>query len=121
MDVATVFSSQELGGGTTAYSNYITSKNLIPDYAAIQLTVSATGALTVTQQLSLDGANWQDPTDATSAVVSGGTILQGVYRGALTGWIPFTPLLAPYTRLKLAATSTIATVQVKLITSGDIK
>ena len=121
MDVATVFSTQELGGATDAYSDAIISKNLIPDYAALELTVSATGTITITQQASVDGANWQDPLSSTSVALTANSILQGVYRGGLIGYIPFVPVIAPYIRLKLSASTTIASVQVKAITSGDVK
>jgi len=121
METKTIFASQELGGGTAAYSSSIATNNLIPDYAALQLEVSATGTLTITQQCSVDGTNWQDPTTSTSVAVSSATILQGVYRGGLIGYIPFTPVIAPYIRLKLAATSTITTVACKLILEGDTK
>jgi hypothetical protein len=118
MNSATVFSAQELGGGTVAYSSALGASNLIPDYAAIQLTLSATGIITITQQCSLDGSSWQDPTSSTAAAL--GSILTGVTRALIT-YIPFTPVIAPYVRLVLTTSVTIPSVAVKVVTSGDVR
>lgn len=116
IETKTVY-AQELGGGTAAYTSAINSFNLVPDYAALYIQLGAvTAVLTVTQQVSLDGAFWQDPTNSTS--VATGSILTGL-TNATGAYIPFTPLIAPYIRLKLAATITVPTCTMKVIFAGD--
>ena len=116
IDVKTVYSAQEIGGGTIAYSSLINSYSLIPDYAALQLKMTTTATLTIAQQVSLDGEIWQDPTTSTS--VASGFILTG-FTNATGAYIAFTPVIAPYLRLKLTALTTVASATIKVVIAGN--
>lgn len=117
MDTKTVYDALEIGGATTCYSSVITSQNLVADYAALHIKLSATATLTITQQCSVDGQDWQEPTTATNVATY---IATGIIRATGT-YIPFVPSIAPYIRLKLDAALTVTTATIKLVTSGDIR
>ena len=117
IETKTLLNAQEVGGGTTIYTSAINSFNIVPDYAALYIALGAvTSVMTIMQQASLDGAIWQDATNSTSVVT--GVILTGV-TNATGAYIPFTPLIAPYIRLKMASAVTVPTCTVKVIFDGD--
>ena len=117
METVTVYNAAEIGGGTTTYSTAIATNNLLPDYAALHIKLSATATLTITQQCSVDGQDWQEPTSATNVATY---IATGIIR-ATGAYIPFVPVIAPYIRLKLDANPTVTTATIKAILSGDVK
>ena len=117
METVTVYNAAEIGGATTCYSTAIVTNNLIPDYAALHIKLSATATLTITQQCSIDGQDWQEPTSATNVATY---IATGIIRATGT-YIPFVPAIAPYIRLKLDANPTVTTATIKLVSSGDVK
>ena len=117
IETKTILDAQEVGGGTATYTSAINSFNILPDYAALYLALGAvTSVMTITQQSSIDGVFWQDITNSTSVVT--GTILTGL-TNATGAYIPFTPLIAPYIRLKLSSTKTVPTCTVKVVFDGD--
>lgn len=116
----TLLSAQAIDPGSTAYSVAIGAFNMMigaDDFSVPILfqTTGATGAFTITQQVSLDGSNFFDPTNATSVLQ--GTVLQG--NTTLTSnWLVYTAIPAPYIRYKVVSTPA-ATVTLKAVVTGD--
>ena len=115
LDTVTVMNAQAIAAGSTGYSNALAAFNIVGTYGGLHITTTATGGLTITQQCSLDGATWLDPTNATAAV---GAILNAV-AAVLTRFVQFTPVVAPYIRFKVVPGSTQTGVTLKYVTQGE--
>ena len=115
MEAAAIMPATAIDPGSTSYSVSLGSLNLVGTYAGLYILTSATGTMTITQQVSIDGATWIDPTNSTLTAV-------GAVYNALslltTRYIQFTPILAPYVRMKVVPTEA-NTVTLKLVTQGE--
>ena len=115
IEATTVMNAQAIDAGSTSYSNVLAALNMVGAYGAMHITVTATGVLTITQQASLDGANWLDPTNGTMVAV--GATYAATYK-VLTQYITFTPLVAPYIRFK-ATPDVSVTMSLKYVAQGE--
>jgi hypothetical protein len=120
IETKTLLDAQEVGGGTAKYTSAINAFNMVPEYAGLYLSLgNVTSVMTITQQGSLDNEFWQDITNSTSVKLgTNATILCGV-TNASRAYIAFTPLTAPYLRLKLESVVTVPTCTVKVVFAGD--
>jgi hypothetical protein len=114
-DKKTVMNAQVINAGSTGYSNMFEMGNLRGIYGGLHITWTATGSLTITQQTSIDGISWLDPTNAT--VVAVGAICAAVFT-ALTMYIPFTPVVSPYLRFKAVPGASV-TMSLNYVLQGE--
>ena len=116
-----VLTNQSIDPGSTAYSLVLAAFNMSNSGDDMQLPVlfqiaaGVTGAFTITEQCSLDGVNFFNPTNATS--VAQGIVLQGNLI-ATAAYLTYTPVSAPYIRFKVVSTPA-ATVSMSVLYSGD--
>ena len=116
-----LMSAQSIDPGSTAYSTAIGAFNVFSggdDFGLpilLQVAAGVTGAFTISQQCSVDGANFFDPTNATA--IAQGVVMTGRMTATAT-WLIYTSLNAPYLRYKVVSTPA-ATVTLSAIISGD--
>ena len=115
-EIDSVMTAQAIDAGSTSYSTVIGQLNQ-SGFAAVQLTSTATGTFTITQQASIDGANFYNPIDQ-NGVGIGSVLSSASALVVLTSYIQFSPVLAPYVRLSVVPTQA-NTVTLKYITQGD--
>jgi len=115
MDATTVLGATAIDAGSTSYSVALGALNAIGSYGALQITSTATGGIVITQQVSVDGATWIDPTNATMAAA--GAVYNSVAT-VLNMYIPFTPVVAPYIRFKVVPVQT-NTITLKYVNQGE--
>jgi len=85
--------------------------------AAIVL-ISTAGSITVSQQISMDNVTFYDPVDTSGTPLGVLATDQTVTTGK---YIAFTPVLCPYTRFKIVAADSAATVlTIKLIFRKEV-
>jgi len=115
IEAITVMNAQAIAAGSTGYSSAIAALNMVGAYGAMHITVTATGVMTITQQASLDGATWLDPTNGT--MIAAGLAYAATYK-VLTQYITFTPLVAPYIRFKVEPDVSV-TMSLKYVAQGE--
>lgn len=93
----TVSTAQTLTNGTPAFSNAVQIKTW-GGFAALEVK-AMTATATISQQCSVDGATWYDPTD------NAGNALGLIYTGlSTTKYIEFSPVVTKWVRLKYSPT-----------------
>lgn len=96
--------AQAVAQAATAYSSSLDFRGCVGNVALF--IASTAGSVTISQQCSLDNVTFYDPEDT-----SGGAL--GVVRSALTvttgKYVPFTPVLATWTRFKIVEGNVAAT------------
>lgn len=115
IDATTVLPATAIDAGSTSYSVALGALNIIGAYGGLEITTTATGTMTITQQVSTDGQTWLDPTNAT--LTSVGAVYNSVFK-VLNQYIQFTPVVAPYLRFKVVPTQA-NTVTLKYINQGE--
>ena len=115
-DIQTVMTVQAIDAGTTAYSTVVGQLNEV-GFAAILLTSTATGTYTIVQQASIDGANFYNAVDS-NASAQGIALSSASALVALTNYIQFNPILAPFVRFAVTPTQA-NTITIKYLPQGD--
>jgi len=101
--------SQSVANGGTGYTAVVNMR-AATGYAAILYTEELAGSsVTITQQCSLDGDTFYDPTDKDGSAV-------GAVQAACTatGYFQYSPVIAPYIRYKVVAAAD-STFSMKLV------
>ena len=100
----------------TVYSDPMLFRKATGDIA-ILVTIAGTTSITITQQCSLDGITFYDPTDASGNAL--GAVI--ATSGAATKYISYSPVLANYIRYKVVENNTgAATVTIKVVSQEEI-
>lgn len=93
----TISNAQALTNSVTSFSNAVQVK-VWGGFAALEVKAN-TATVTISQQCSVDGVNWYDPTD------NAGTALGLIYTGlSTTKYIEFSPVVTIWVRLKYVPT-----------------
>ena len=94
--------------GATEYGILGDSRRLMTERSTGNMAMwikSTAGQITVTQQVSYNGDDWQDPVDSAGSAL--GVVVSGMVAG--TKYIAFSPALAKYSRFKVVEGNNAAT------------
>lgn len=116
-----IWTASDIGvttGGSTAYSSIVDLQKYAGYDGTVSLliTTAANGSATsfaITQQCSVDKANWYTPVSAYNATVDA-VYTQAATVTGHTRFVQITPVLAPYIRFK-GTTNSVGTIAMSLI------
>lgn len=113
-DFQNIMSATGVDAGSTTYSSVLGQFNP-RGFCAMDIVVTATGTIAISQQTSADGVNWRDPIDAYGTALG---VVWATSTTSLYAYIPFEPELSLFSRYKVTCTED-NTVTLKLIFQGD--
>jgi hypothetical protein len=110
-DVLRLFYEQEIAASGSATSDIIEVKESV-GYFAVQMFVRGAGTIKIEYLISLDGVNFLEPS-AAADIASGQTTASGPGTDG-RDIFTFSPILAPYMKIKVTETGGVSTVWVTL-------